>query len=165
MPLNCRHHLVVAIAFGAALVAGSQASAQTATDTLSVQVTVQNSCSISGTTIDFGTYSSGQPSDLDSDGDLTYSNCPDGLLTISLDGGGSGNISDRQMSSGGGDNLSYQLYRDSNRSTVWGSDIDGLQVNLLVPGSGSATVYGRIPGGQEVGAGSYSDTVNITMTF
>jgi spore coat protein U-like protein len=165
MPLKSRLYLVVAITCGAALAAGSQASAQTATDTLSVQVTVQNSCSVGGTTIDFGTYSSGQSSDLDADGDLTYSNCPAGTLTVSLDAGGSGNISNRQMSSGNGDNLSYQLYKNSARNQVWGADAEGLQQVLLEAGSGSMTVYGRIVGNQDAPAGQYSDVVNITMTF
>jgi spore coat protein U-like protein len=36
---------------------------------------------------------------------------------------------------------------------------------LLVPGSGSVPVYGRIAGGQNVAAGTYTDTVNVTLTF
>lgn len=165
MPLNLRHHFVAAIALGAAALAVSPASAGTSTDTLSVQVTVQNSCSVGGTTINFGTYSSGQQAALDGEGNITFSNCPAGTLTLSLDGGGSNNISDRRMSGGNGANLRYQLYKNSARNQVWGVGVDGLQKVLLVPDSGAIAVFGRILGGQTVTSGSYSDTVSITMTF
>ena len=40
------------------------------------------------------------------------------------------------------------------------------QVHILLgTQSGSVTVYGRIPGGQVVPDGTYTDTVNITLTF
>ena len=38
-------------------------------------------------------------------------------------------------------------------------------VQLLQPLSGKVDVYGRIPSGQAVPAGSYTDTVNVTLTF
>ena len=36
---------------------------------------------------------------------------------------------------------------------------------LIGTQSGSVTVYGRIPAGQVVPEGTYTDTVNITLTF
>jgi spore coat protein U-like protein len=162
---NVRSTLGVVLTLAVAVLAASPAWSQSATDTLSVQVTVQNSCSVSGTTINFGTYTSGQTANLDAQGNITYNNCPEGTLTISLDGGTSNNISNRTMSAGGGDSLRYQLYKNSGRTQIWGSDVEGLQQVLLVPGSGEMPVYGRVLSGQSVASGTYSDTVNITMTF
>jgi spore coat protein U-like protein len=68
------------------------------------------------------------------------------------------------------DYLSYGLYRDVSRSSVWGSTsgINTMTRNLSVPNRGSAsttfTVYGRLPAQQDVSAGSYSDSVQVTVT-
>ena len=144
--------------------AGASASAQE-TDVLTVQVTVQESCSIEGSTIDFGTYSAGQQAALNAEGTISYNNCAAGTLTVSLDGGTVGNVSNRSMGNGDGDSLSYQLYRNSARNQVWGTGGEAQQIVLLVPDSGTVPVYGTIPGGQNVPGGSYSDTVNVTLTF
>lgn len=165
MPLSTRHRLNLVLPLAAVVLVASPAFGETATDTLSVQVNVQNSCSVGGTTIDFGTYSSGQQAALDAQGDISFDGCPEGTLTISLDGGGSGDVAGRSMSGGSGDSLSYQLYRDSARNQSWGTNGDALQQVLLVPGSGTIPVYGRISGGQEVAAGGYTDVVNLTMEF
>ena len=149
---------IVAAASGSAL-------ANSDSDILTVRVTVQEACSIAGSTIDFGTYSAGQQAALDAQGAISYSNCAAGTLNISLDGGTAGNVASRTMSNDNSDSLSYQLYRNSARNQVWGRGADAQQVVLLVPDSGSVPVYGRIPGGQNVPSGSYTDTVNVTLTF
>ena len=153
------------LATAIAVIASGPVFAAADTDILTVRVTVQEACSIAGSTIDFGTYSAGQQTALDAQGAVTYSNCAAGTLTIALDGGASGNVASRAMANGSGNNLSYQLYRNSARNQVWGSGNEAQQVVLLVPDSGSVPVYGRIPGSQNVPAGMYTDTVNVTLTF
>jgi spore coat protein U-like protein len=148
----------------AAIVSGPVLAASD-TDILTVRVTVQESCSISGSTIDFGTYSAGQQAALDAQGTIAYNNCAAGTLTLALDGGTAGNVANRAMANGDGGSLNYQLYRNSSRSQVWGTGSDALQVVLLEPDSGNVPVYGRIPGSQNVPGGSYTDTVNVTLTF
>lgn len=155
----------ILLAAALAAMAWAPALAATETDVLTVQVTVQEACSIAGTTIDFGTYTGGQAAVLDAQGAITYSSCAAGTLTIALDGGSAGNVAGRQMGNGNGGNINYQLYRNSTRSQVWGSEGDAQQIVLLEAGSGSVPVYGRIAAGQVVGAGTYTDTVNVTMTF
>lgn len=145
-------------------IAGASASAQE-TDVLTVQVTVQESCSIAGSTIDFGTYSAGQQAALNAEGTISYNNCAAGTLTIALDGGAVGNVTNRAMGNGDGDTLTYQLYRNSARNQIWGTGGEAQQIVLLVPDSGTVPVFGTIPGGQNVPGGSYSDTVNVTLTF
>lgn len=155
---------LLALAF-TALAATPAASLAAETDVLTVQVTVQEACSIAGTTIDFGTYTGGQQAALDAQGAITYNSCAAGTLTIALDGGTAGTVASRKMGNGSGSNINYQLYRNSARSQVWGTGGDAQQIVLLESGSGSVPVYGRIAAGQSVAAGSYTDTVNVTLTF
>ena len=148
----------------AAAVAASPAThAATVTDVLNVSATVLSSCALNGGTLSFGDYTSGQQTDLDVDGTINYVNCS-GTLTFALDGGTSGNINARQMSNGAS-RMNYQIYRDPTRSSIWGIGANAQTQILLETRNGSITVYGRIPGGQVVPAGTYTDTVNITLTF
>jgi spore coat protein U-like protein len=69
-----------------------------------------------------------------------------------------------------GDYLSYGLFRDSSRSSNWGSSpgIDTVSQTLTVPNNSSRsvtfTIYGRIPAQQDVPAGSYGDRIQVTVT-
>lgn len=135
----------------------------TDTDTLTVTATVQNACALNGGTLAFGQYLSGQTTNLDVTGQINYANCS-GTLSFELDGGQSGDINARKMLSGSSQ-LTYQLYRNSARSAIWGTGANAQGLQLLQPLSGKVDVYGRIPAGQAVAAGSYTDTVNVTLTF
>lgn len=137
--------------------------AATDTATMSVTATVQSSCAVSGGSLDFGNYQSGQTGNLDAVGTITYTNCS-GTIEFELDGGQSGNVNARAMVSGG-NSLNYQLYRNTQRTSVFGTGSNSQSEILLEVANGSVEVYGRIPANQSVNAGSYSDTVNITMTF
>ena len=77
---------------------------------------------------------------------------------------GAGSFQERRMS-GPGHVLRYNLYLDVPRVTVWG---DGSSATAVVSGSatpGNHTVYGRIPAGQNVGAGAYADNIIVTLTY
>jgi len=154
-------------AVGAILIAvglaAPPARSGTATDHLAVTATVLSACSLSGGTLSFGTYTSGQTTNLDINGIINYVNCS-GSLSFALDGGGSGNINARQMSSGT-NRLNYQIYRNAVRNAIWGTGADAHGVVLLTTQSGTVTVYGRIPASQTAPEGTYTDTVNITLTF
>lgn len=151
------------LAMVAILFSAPAARCGTDTDILTVTATVLSACSLSGGTLAFGTYISGQADNADVDGTINFVNCT-GTLTFALDGGGSGNINGRQMSSGA-NRLNYQIYRNPTRSAVWGTGADAQTQILLVTGNGSITVYGRIPSGQIVPEGTYTDIVNVTLTF
>jgi len=154
-----------ALAALANLIAPVDAMAGTDTGTMTVTVTVSDVCAVDGGTLDFGTYSGGQSAALDAAGAIAYVGCSAGTLTFALDGGGSGNVDGRNLTNGSGNSLIYQLYRNSGRTQVWGEGSRALSLQLLVSGSGSIPVYGRIPGGQQAASGNYSDSVNVTLTF
>jgi spore coat protein U-like protein len=81
--------------------------------------------------------------------------------------GGASSAAARQMVSGA-NSLDYQLYSDSGMSVVWGSYAWAyasrpppilLSPNPLGSSSGTATIYGRVPGGQgTVPPGTYLST-------
>lgn len=146
------------------LAASGVVQAATDTDTLNVTATVTSGCALTGGTLAFGTYVSGQGTDLDATGAINYANCAAGTLTFALDGGSSGNVTSRTMKSGS-NSLNYQIFRNSTRTATWGTGSDAQTVTLLTTTGGSVTVYGRIPKSQTVAPGSYTDTVTITLTF
>ena len=151
----------------AAIIAFEPAAlAQTETGQLTVSATVLSGCALIGGTLDFGTYISGQEGALDASGQISFVNCS-GELTFELDGGMQGNVSNRKMN-GADATLAYQIYKTSARTSIWGTGGDAFVLPLPsgpTPSSGSLTVHGRIPGGQAVPGGSYTDIVNITLTF
>ena len=72
------------------------------------------------------------------------------------------------MTDGSGNYVTYELYRDGGRSLRWGTTVNA----DTFAGSGNGndqnvTVYGRVTPAalQNVAADSYSDTVNITVTY
>jgi spore coat protein U-like protein len=135
------------------------------------------SCSVSTTAVVFGNVSPLSGSPTDSTGSVSVS-CGGvaGLLIpyqIDLNAGGGASYATRRLSSGA-DTLSYNLYTDNSRLSVWGNGSGGTQsangsVTLSVLGSSPAqvyTVYGRIPGGQTSAVpGSYTDTITVTVTY
>lgn len=94
--------------------------------------------------------------------------------TFSANGGKNGTVSARNMLlTGGSDLLPYILSLSASYSPVFGDGTSGTQTYSFVwtgSQSGSFTVYGKIngaiPGGAgDVHAGSYTDSVTITITF
>src|SRR5205823_2483703 len=92
-----------------------------------------------------------------------------GDVTAGADHDASGaTLAVRKMTSGS-DLLNYALYTDSARTTVWGDGAGGTTALISDTGTGSAqskTIYGRVPSGQtSLPAGSYDDTVAVTVTY
>lgn len=84
----------------------------------------------------------------------------------------SGSIASRQMrQAGGSDVLSYNLYRDALRQSVWGQTpgVDAVTQTASLPNNATTTVaftiYGRINGQQNVFPGSYGDTLVVTISY
>lgn len=151
--------LIAAVAFA------TSAMAVTLTSTLGVRVVVQPACSVSGATLDFGTYISGQAGTLNGFTEIAYSNCPAAQLRFQLDGGSAGSPTARKLGNGSGGLLNYAIFKDSARTQNFGQGVEGRLVAPPATGTGAVAVYGRIPAGQAVAAGTYTDTVVITLDF
>jgi spore coat protein U-like protein len=150
------------------------AHAGTATGTFTVTATVVNSCVLnSAGNLGFGNYDPTSATNTTGSSSISV-NCTKGdAYTIALNyGANGGSATNRIMSDGAGDSLNYNLYTDSGYTLVWNSTC-GAGTNCdggtgAGPGAGNAqtyTVYGQIPAGQNVPAGSYSDTITLTVTF
>lgn len=155
---------LVTFATLAAMAAAPAAYAATKTSTLGVEVQVVTSCAITGGSLDFGTYTSGQSSDKLANTTISYTDCGPGDISIEMDGGREASIPGRKMSSGS-NKLSYQLYRSSGRTDLWGIGANAQKLDLSSTRSSTVTVYGKLPKDQSVEPGSYTDTVAITITF
>jgi len=75
-------------------------------------------------------------------------------------------VTTRRMTSGAGATVAYELYRDTGRTQNWGNTVG----SDTVAGTGNGaiqtlTVYGRVPAQNTPAAGSYADTVQVTVTY
>ena len=150
-----------------ASIGGTNGYAAQTTTTFQVTATVLASCAVSATDLTFGNYtaSSGTPTDNTSTVSVT---CTNGLnYTIALDGGSTNNDVENRAMTDGSETLGYGLYTTGAYGTIWG---DGTGATVTIGGTGDGTqqdhtVFGRIPIGQYVGAGAYSDTETVTVTY
>ena len=138
---------------------------------LNVSATVNNNCTISTADLAFGTYDpivTNATSPKDGTGTVTITCTKNAATTIGLDAGSNapGSGTTRAMLAGGV-KLSYEIYKESARTNVWGNSGGGLFTPAAAPNFNprSFTVYGQIPAGQDIPAGSYTDTVLATVNF
>jgi spore coat protein U-like protein len=144
----------------ALLLTASTAFAATATQSLTVSVTVPNLCRITSVTnVTFTTpYDTTDSNQNDSgQGDFTF-RCTRGTnYDLYITG-------TRQMTNGT-DNLNYLLYQEAGRTTLWPAAAPG--VTGTAPSNAAITtgIYGRISALQDVSVGNYSGTVTITVEY
>jgi len=129
-------------------------------------------CFFSGTSgVNFGAYNVFQATPTDATGSLTY-NCkgvgPTAVITIDLSRGTAPTYTPRQLRKGT-EGLNYNLYLDAATTTIWGDGTGGTShYGPIHPSTNvnvTLTIYGRIPAGQNVSAGSYADTITATVNF
>jgi spore coat protein U-like protein len=155
----------------AALVAAGSASALTATTSFSVTATVLKTCSATASTLGFGNYTPGAGA-LAANTTVNVK-CTKGTgFTVALDKGTTtgGTIGQRLLTNGA-DTLQYNLYTNAAFATVFGDGTTG--VTQAGAGTGLATavaltVFGSLPdnaSNQAVSAGSYTDTIGVTVTY
>jgi spore coat protein U-like protein len=129
-------------------------------------------CSVSATGVNFGAYDVFVATPSDSTGTVTVScdQAPPVDVTIAIGPSGtSGGFIPRQMRSASSpDRLGYNLFVNAGRSTVWGDGAAGTSTvflkNVRKNRPEVATIFGRIPPGQDVSVGSYSDSLTVTIT-
>jgi spore coat protein U-like protein len=140
-------------------------SAGTQTGNFSVTATVSAYCSISATSMAFGTYT-GAVLNATSSVNATCTNTTAYNLSLSVGTATGATVSNRSMTGPSSNLLGYALYSNSGMTSIWGNTIG---TNTVVgKGIGSqqtVTVYGQIPAGQYKVPGSYSDTITATVTY
>lgn len=133
---------------------------------VAVSADVARNCVLTAGSVLFGTYDPLVANDvapLNQTGTFTV-RCVRGVTAqIGLD---DGVVGGRQMSDGGSELLDYELYKDAGRTSVWDETGAGrYSYTATSRAAETLTIYGQIPGGQDVAEGSYSDTVVAIAEF
>lgn len=131
------------------------------------------SCSASTSNVNFGPYQPAASAPTDAIGTVSV-NCTGvialfGSVDVAASAGASGTPSRRIMRQGQ-NTLEYNVYVDSARTLPFGDGSSGSRIlsaslNGLLLFGRSFAIYGRIPRNQWARAGTYSDTVVITVRY
>lgn len=165
--MNVRHLMfAIAMLAGALMFAPSPAKAACAPLSLCT-------CTVTATGVSFGNYNVVNAAPTDSTGTVrvrcTLLVALAGSFTVDLSTGSSGTYAQRTLHNGPS-SLDYNLYTDVARTQIWGNGSGGSfrvtrNFTALLSVDQTVTVYGRIRSGQNVPAGSYSDTIIVTVTY
>ena len=150
------------LAFALVAVTGPAALAQTAE--LSVTAQIEASCVVNAGSLDFGPYTSTDLDPTEGEGSFSYQCTSGSDITLSLGPGQNLQGESRAMASGAA-RLLYNLYQDVGHDQEWGTDGTAFIVENTPSTLETVDVYGLIEPGQEAPAGSYSDSVTITLNI
>lgn len=128
-------------------------------------------CTISVTSVAFGTYNTTGATPLDGTGSVRLDCRHNDNPVVSIGTGSSGSYFPRRMANGTSQ-LQYNLYADAARTSIWGNGTGGT-ATVTPPITQSvglrrireAPIYGRLPAGQNVRAGTYTDAMFVTVSF
>ena len=130
-----------------------------------VNATVAKQCAVSATALDFGSV-----------GLLTGTTLGTSTIGVQCSSGSAYNVGLNQGINGatittrkmalGANLIGYQLYSNSGRTTVWGNTVG----TNTVAGTGNGSVqnlsvYGSVPAQATPTAGTYNDTITVTVTY
>jgi spore coat protein U-like protein len=152
---------LTALALLACLTGIPSAYAATTSTTFTVTATVATVCSVTATDLAFGAYANVVVAATST---VSVTCTSGGAYTVGLSDGANFSTT-RRMKNAGTDYLGYELYKEVGHTNRWGNS-----GGELVSGTGSGaaqdlTVYGNLPGAQGLIAGSYTDTITVTVTY
>jgi len=164
----------VSIAASSVGFGGGIAQATTATTTFTVSITITSSCTISATTLAFGSQGV-LAAAVNATSTITVTCSNTTPYSVGLDNGLNFSGTRRMKDTGAGTTfVSYGLYTDSGRTNAWttttspSSCTGGASTCSLGTGNGSAqsiTVYGQVPAQTTPAANTFNDTVTATVTY
>jgi spore coat protein U-like protein len=146
----------------------AECRAGTATANLSVNITITAGCTVTGNTLSFGSQSI-LAANIDQSTTIGVTCTNTTAYNVGLGVGANGaSVTARKMLGGASNTeyVNYSLYSDAARTINLGQTIG----TDTVTGTGNGavqtlTIYGRVPPQTTGSAGSYTDTVLITVTF
>lgn len=143
----------------------------TTTGTVGVSAAIVASCSITGSTLAFGSYDpivANLTAALSASGSALSVACTRGAtgVSVQLDAGTNGThaVGTTRAMASGANYLSYELYTTSGLTTVWNTT-NTISYAPTSMAATSLTVYGNVPGGQDAFVANYSDSVTATVNF
>lgn len=130
-------------------------------------------CNVATTPVNFGSYDVFSSFPLDTSGTISvschttvYKTIP---IEVTIDSGLSGGFNPRRMQRiGGADRMDYYLSINSLRTQIWGDGSNGtVFFKGAIQGDSPLTlpVYGRVPARQNLRAGSYRDSLVVTVNW
>ncbi len=142
------------------------------------QAALLAACSVQPSALAFPAYDLSRPGPTDSQssvtlGCLALGGIPGSVVyQISLSRSTTNASFSRQLARGAS-RLNYNLFADPSRTQVWGDGSSGTtrvggSISFVVLGltlNATHQVYARMPAGQAVAGGSYSDRVTVTVDF
>lgn len=158
------------LCLAATALAPASTLADSATATIAVSATVRRNCTITTAPLAFGSYDpvvANATTPLDATATVTIACTMGTPATIGLDAGSNALASQRRLTNASSAYMNYQMFLDSAHATVWGNE----SANQMDAGTAPSkeprafSVYGRIPAGQDVPIGPFSDSVVATVNF
>jgi len=163
---------VALFAISLSLATSAFAASVSTSNTNNITASVAPKCTIGAFAIAFGAYDPFSATPLDQTGTVSI-NCTkgtSGVISLNLGANASGSTRRMQDTGATGNYLTYEIYNDSTRTTVWNT------TNTMTLGPSAskntaltATAYGRVTAGQDPQAGgggvNYQDTIVATVTF
>ena len=135
---------------------------QTAQGSFTISATVPTQCSVTSTSMAFPTSSVlTQPQNATATMSVTCNAIVP--VTVGLDNGATGTGPTTRMMKSGTNAITYGIYRDVAASLPWGNTAG---TNTAVrDGTGTLTAYGLVPAQTSPPPGSYTDVVNVVITY
>ncbi len=151
--------IIIVMALTLILSAAAVVNAATATSALSASANVASNCNIqSVTNLDFGTYDpTSAVADDDGAGDVKF-RCTKGTSYQVY-------ITGSRAMTNGTDNLNFELYQETGRTTTWPSSNPGVSGSAASNAQITKNIYGRISALQDVSTGSYTGSVTVTVEY
>lgn len=134
--------------------------------TFTVTANVVPACSVSATTLDFGSLTGFMTTNVDATSTV-QATCPPGIpYQIGLTNGLYDSGTTRRMAGGSSEFVTYELYRDSNRSQRWGNTQNSDTVTSTGNGASQSTiVYGRVAPQATPSPSIYTDTITVNVFY
>jgi len=131
-----------------------------------VTATINANCNVSATNINFGSIGL-LSTNTDAAGTVTVqcTNTTPYNVGLGVGTGTGATVANRKMTSGA-NTVTYSLYSNGGRTTVWGNTIGTDTVGGTGTGSNqNLTVYGRVPVQSTPAPATYNDTIVVTVTY
>jgi spore coat protein U-like protein len=135
------------------------------TTTFTVTAIVPASCTLSASSLTFGTYSGLQ---INVTATLTITCTNTTTYNVGLNAGlaTGATVTTRKMIGPASATLNYAMFQDSARTLNWGNTVGTDTVSSTGNGNPMlSSVFGRLAAGQSVTPGAYSDTIIVTVTY
>lgn len=156
----------IGVRYGYAGASGCPTGSGTFTGSMNAYATVNPSCQVSASAINFGAHGS-LSSDIDATGTITVQ-CVNGTpyhIGLSAGSGSGATIANRKMTSGA-NSVIYSIYSNSGRTVLWGDTVGSNTVASTGTGSSqNFTAFARVPTQITPPPTTYADTIAVTVTY